>query len=164
MTRRLALTRSFAGFRPSHDSQIRGNLFRYRPIKYASIHIQTLACTSSYPSAFSLSRFARVVSINRLPAVRDQPTKETIGRPTVYTARRFQIVSGSSCISLPLPFLIVLLLSLNTKDRGFPLRLYIYILRLVHRLSDDPYELFLSAGLFYNRVSIWKRKIKNYYY
>lgn len=45
----------------------------------AGVHLSSSSPSSSFSSTtFSLSRFAEVVSVNRLPAIRDQPTKETI--------------------------------------------------------------------------------------
>lgn len=88
---RLASNRGISGFRGTFSDK--------RPVKYASIHIQTSACTLSLlPSPLFLSfvSFARVVSVNRFPAVDDQPCKEMAGRSIVYIDRRFQILSGSS--------------------------------------------------------------------
>jgi hypothetical protein len=98
------------------------------------VHFSFSSFTSFSSTTFSLSHFAGVVSVNRFPAIRDQPTKETTGRPIVYIG-----ISNSIC-------LILVRLSLTTS---FLLSRSLSIIILEHEGSRFP-SAFISPSRHLN--------------
>lgn len=117
------LARLIAGFGPPRDSRIHASLSQYRSVKYASIHIQMSARVSTFPLSSLLPRVSReslaLIAFRR--SVISRPRKRLVDQPFI-PAGDFKSYLAHPCI--PLCFSAALLLSLNTKDRGFPMRLF----------------------------------------